>query len=577
VTAELVPEPPGAAIPPPAAPVDVHRMLEFHAGPPGGSATRHLCAAAHLDREFRTSAIRELVENRHRVPAPAPGVETDRVLEHCLRARRAAVTTGLVTIAIGILGLVISPIAVLGMVIVALAVRGIGAVARFAGGILRMRPRPERTARSRMVTGLLVIAVLIAMSIGAVGVSLILPDAGAYLGMGVVLIVAWILTGAVARFWRRSVLAGLHLPASHLGGAPFPALRPVFDKLRMRAVEVDTIYGDFSPFAGSGLEDRESDWSFSIELRPSADRRKQRRAADPMEAPDLHRRVMEAIAGLRTGPLYPGDPLHRILVTDRIFRSGLRLDPPPAWFGHLATWDPATGRPVLDPAWADMVDLGAHERLRHYIEARVELWEYQIVASVFVRVHVQGNLLEMDGLATILPPVAARYRTVDDALPPDPITDGAAVLWEAVSELPADISHAAAEPWAWAQSALRAWLRGKWYRAMLAANRAVDHAPTLSVRELGAEPFYQQRFQQADVDRFFRSVARRAYSAVLVALRESGYDTSEFDQILQQNNNFNSGTQVFGSVSNVGQFAGGAGAAADRTVATRQPRLAPQL
>jgi hypothetical protein len=221
-----------------------------------------------------------------------------------------------------------------------------------------------------------------------------------------------------------------------------------------------------------------------------------------------------------------------------------------------------------------MVDLGAHERLRHYIEVRVELWEYQVVASIFLRIHVQGNLLEMDGLATILPPVAERYREVDDVLPPDILTDGAAVLWEAISELPTDITHAAAEPWAWVQSAVRARRRGKWYRSMLAARRAVDHAPRLSVRELGAEPFYQQRFQEADVDRFFRSVSRRACSAVLETLRRYGYDTSEFDRILQQNIN-NGGTQVFGSVSNVGQFAGGAGGSANRTVTTHQPQLAP--
>jgi hypothetical protein len=272
------------------------------------------------------------------------------------------------------------------------------------------------------------------------------------------------------------------------------------------------------------------------------------------------------------GALYPGDPLRHIIVVDRVFRSGLRFEPPSQWFGQLATWDGSIGRPVLNPGWAEMMDLGAHERLRHYIEVRVELWEFQVVASLFLRIHVQGNLLEMDGLATLLPPVAHRYRQVANVLPPDILADGTAVLWEAISELPTDIIHAAAEPWARLRSAVHAWNRGRWYRRMIESGRAVDHAPELSVRELGAEPYYQQRFQEADVDRFFQSVKKRAFTAVLETLRSHGYDTSEFDRIVNQN--IDNSTQFNGPVNNSGQFAAGPGASTN-PVTTPQPQLAP--
>src|SRR5436305_11948935 len=82
--------------------------VEREAGAPTGSATRHLCAAAYLDRDFRNRAIEELVEHSYRVPAPTPGTDAGRVLEACLQARKAAVVRGVVFLVIGLLGLVLS-------------------------------------------------------------------------------------------------------------------------------------------------------------------------------------------------------------------------------------------------------------------------------------------------------------------------------------------------------------------------------------------------------------------------------------------------------------------------------------
>ena len=123
---------------------DIHSLIEFHAGPPGGDATRHLSAAAYLDRDFRTKVIAELVENRYRVPAPTPGIEADRVLDHCLRARRAAVVTGSATIAIGLLGLMISPFAVLIVLVMAVLLRGTRAAASTIAGPCGVGPDRHR-------------------------------------------------------------------------------------------------------------------------------------------------------------------------------------------------------------------------------------------------------------------------------------------------------------------------------------------------------------------------------------------------------------------------------------------------
>ncbi|GCD40195.1 membrane protein [Streptomyces chrestomyceticus JCM 4735] len=94
------PGPPIPAVPPrprrpPEPPAPSRQLIEHHAGPPRGTATRYLCAAGYLDRTFRDAVIAELVEHPYRVPAPSPGTELVRVLHECLRARRAPFLAGL--------------------------------------------------------------------------------------------------------------------------------------------------------------------------------------------------------------------------------------------------------------------------------------------------------------------------------------------------------------------------------------------------------------------------------------------------------------------------------------------------
>ena len=96
-----------------------------------------------------------------------------------------------------------------------------------------------------------------------------------------------------------------------------------------------------------------------------------------------------------------------------------------------------------------------------------------------------------------------------------------------------DVTTSLWEPWAMLRTAVRTGNRQRWYRRMTALGRPVDHGPQLSLRELGAEPHYQQLFQELDVRRFFTSVRERAFTAVVAELRRTGYDTSEFEQAAQ--------------------------------------------
>jgi hypothetical protein len=553
---------------------DVRRWADQQAGAPGGDATRHLCAAAHLDRDFRTQAIEELVEHRYRVPAPTPGTDVARVLEACLLARRAAVRQGTAILAIGVAGLLLSEGGVVLALFVLFTLRLAMAIAAHAPRGVRQDSRSLVLLRmswsARLLVALPVAALLMAMvggllavllmALGQVSLASALGSGGGGGSLGgdstpgtlspsmafgwtVLTVVLWIAVGTVHRYHRRRRMTAPPEAASDPPGAAFPSIAPVFQRLTSRITEGETVYGGKAAFVGSGVGMREEDWSYSIELRPSRERRLQNRPHDGLTVSDVHRLVARELAALGGGPLYPGDTLHRISVRDRVFRFGLRDRPAQEWLASLSRPDPRRGVWTLDPETVAVIDLASHERLRHYLEVRTQIWEEQVVASVFIRIHLQGGLLQMEGLPFVLPPVAARYRVVDEMLPPDLASDWPLLVGQAIAGLPRDVAGALLEPVAWLASMLRVRYRERWYRRMIAAGRPVQHGPNFSLRELGAEPEYPQRFQELDVDRYVQGVRRRAVSAVLKVLKQHGYETEEFEQIV----NINNGNQVFGA------------------------------
>jgi hypothetical protein len=564
---------------------DLDDGFEGQAGHRGGDATRHLRAAAHLDRWFRAAAIAELVENRHRIPAPSPGVDAGLVLEECLLARRWAVTAACFDLAIGVAALIVSAWAVLyaiGLLIllalVVQCVRGIASSYRLNGD----------SAKAALLRGAL--ALVSGITAIVVATSLVLPrihpaagTAGAGRGSAgtsifvsaLVILTLWTAVGAVHLGERKQRLAALLLlpggPAPlPVPGGEFPKLKKVFQRLHARESEAETVYGGFNAFVGSGLEQTDERWSFAVELRP--DPRSPHTSAEPapLETPDLHDRIRQGLADLARGGLYPGDVLHRISVRDRLFRSGLHETGPEHWYGRFSRTDEAGHRRVLEPHAVDLLDLGAHERLRHYVEARVELWEQQVVASVFLRIHVQGRLLQMEGLPFVLPPVKAAYRRLDQVAPHEPKADTVSAVCSALIGMPGALLAAVAEPIAALASAYRGASRVRWHRRMTAAGLPVDYGSTVSLRELGAEMLYQQRFQPIDVYRFYMSVRKRVATVVLEALREHGLDTSEFEQFVQSIN-INHRIQNYDSLV-AGVQAAGPGAQASKAAKPEKPR-----
>jgi hypothetical protein len=283
--------------------------------------------------------------------------------------------------------------------------------------------------------------------------------------------------------------------------------------------------------------------------------------------------------------------MHGITVMDHVFKSGLRLGPAGDWsgsgpgsaFGRMAPYAArdAVRELGLDPEasppptwWADSLDLAAEERLRHYVAVRVGSWNEEVTLTVFIRVHVQGGLLFLENRAFLLPPIARVYhQAVDGAMPPADFFEWAGLLRRSLWSSFVLAGRAVPDLYRSVRTLVRTARREAWYRRMCQANRPVHHGPTCSVRELGAEPEYQQQFQEMDVQRFMKSIETRTLTAVREALREHGYRTDEYE--MRQSFVINNGVQVHGNVT--GNVQSGAHARATyQQVSAPQPRVGTQ-
>ncbi|MEF3114036.1 hypothetical protein [Streptomyces chrestomyceticus] len=595
------PGPPIPAVPPrprrpPEPPAPSRRLIDHHAGPPRGTATRYLCAAGYLDRTFRDAVIAELVEHPYRVPAPSPGTDLVRVLHECLRARRAPFLAGLAMLGVLAFGVLSGhwSATLLALLTVAL-LRLVGAGASAATVVppdetVRTRSSARRTLGS---AGQLAAAVVLAGLLVSVWVptqngrtlferemlprlpadmpfTVTAPRLAAYVA---ILFMLWVV-GVVWRCRTLFLLGDRDGPLSGRAAAVrtrVPSLKPVYATLRSQQSGPELLYRDHAPLVGLGVP--LEDWAIALELVPARKSDGQPVLPRTINAAMLHQAINAAVLDLGRGREYPGDGLHRLTVGDRVFRPGLRRGPATDWLGGMSVPVPGTNGAVrLDHRWATALDLFGHERLRHFLTIRIGSWQEEVVTTVLVRAITQGKVLHLEWQPYLLPPTAIAYRVVDSFAPLDLLADGPTVMGQAAWGLGRDMGSAIGQifgTWASAARAMRN--RGR-YRRLVRDGYAVNHAPAISVRELGAEEKFQNVFQEADVQRFLSTVWVRTQTAVLTLLKERGYDVSAFEQQAQNivNNNINNGTQINGGTQH-GPVAGGPGARA--RVTPPQPRV----
>ncbi|MGW1175667.1 hypothetical protein ACWD4P_18345 [Kitasatospora sp. NPDC002543] len=517
-----------------------------------------MSVGVHLDPEFRRRVIGELVKHEERSVPPSLGFDLVTVLAHALRARRAELLLGAVLAALWI-----------GFACVAL----LPAFGPSDGGTfewLVSKPKDPDKATFELVwpyvtnfAGFYAVVTLVTWFAkpaslrrhvlhAAPSTDYDRPPARPLrvfaAGLQVVLqLVYWILALWYAEHEPAGVLFPLALAAA-VGGHRLLTARlmrkelsrdafharptstlpdtPRHQRLR-RSLDTEQhsrliIYDPATPFLGAGFPHEA--WSFVLELKHRTTGPVVPSARD-LTARDVLELIVPRLAGLRqAAALTSLDRLREMEIDDVVFLP----------HGPIRSEVPRSPEDIAQHL-AEAVDEGGEPR-RRFLRVRIGSWGEQVVLTVHLRVHTQGQLLVVEVVPHVLGPVWREYELLADAV----VQRG--THWR--RHRPATSAFTASP------AAMRHLLRpGDWaLRPSKEAPGVVSARPLVSLRELATDTSISL-FQELDVSRYLKTVKERIIDGVREALHSQGYETGRFEQNV---------VQVMSGGIHIGSMSGGA-------------------
>lgn len=533
--------------------------------------TRYLCAAAHLDREFANSAIKEfLVEPTRAVPA-SPGVNAAAVLGEAVaaRTRRKLVDAALLLLLVGVL--VVTPLLVVGWLVVAMimavllagrigAVRvGKGALPMMVivGGILvlflfltpvldELTSSGSSSARSRAR------AAQVAADEGP-NIDAIL--AGFLIGLIVVVLLAdrftvWrLVTQRFGRFQASQLGAPstqdrqiLQLSPPRFVGLLSRFMNPMWTMAgKGHVAEPQGKQGDpvpvivhrgYDPFVGAGKRYRP--WSIAVPLQRVDDSKPPTELSTSM----LYLGIAKEIDKMRSATgLTPGMRLRELTIDELIIVPSDELidhlaEPAAADFLHDVQHAPYT---LLSEDRALQIRDNPIEWARYYLCFQVETWDRDLTMSIFLHVAMDDTTLYVEWTPCLLYPIKQRYQQIDNMTrsPILPIGQSIADLLT----LPASV--------------VRRFVGAVWLIRPIRREHGVINPDMFgaqrSLREIAADTDVHNYFQLADQDRYLKILESRFVRTVAALMREAGYATASFEQ--QAATVFTTSVHIGGSVT----------------------------
>lgn len=537
------------------------------AGPTGHtSATRYLCAAAHLDEAYARDVFDEVLHQPFRAVAPSYAVDLGPIVRHCLAARQRLLMRDALITGTFVVSLVLQ--------FTATITAGFLVLVALVGTLLLRATRGRATGRSTAAAkSALIVAVLIVLGLIVLyevmktlaGLLFFSLAPGLYTGQ--LLPVGGILVLLVA-LWAIATgerLLAHHMLVNRLSPGRFDPRdappEPWSQRNRLAYVQ-DAQWGNVTvyagalnrePFVGSGhVRDA---WSVPVPLTRSTSQNGTPPAEEPLTPEVLYDAMRRALLGLASGDGVRGERLPGLSVEDRLFVSGLL---PP---GHWALDANGLPRTLVSPEEMRRLMTLPRGPVRHYQSVRVNSWDGEVAVTVFLHFGIEAGMLYVEFVATVLPPIKARYHAVDAyrRLTLEAVTDTAGT---ALLDLPMTIVKAPANLVTTAVSAMRRRGRVRQEAHAIDSHLAYDYGSTTSARELGAEPEGSREiyFQMLDANRHIAVVQRRAIAVVEEVLRRHGYSTGEYEQ--RVNMVINQGMVINGGTFNGNAFAAGDGARA---------------
>jgi hypothetical protein len=570
------------------------------AGSPISSTTRYLSAAAYVDQTYAEIVIDEMVGQSHRAVAPALGYDVVTIVRHCFRAQRLWLRQNALLTVILLLGAFFCTAPTVTLFVVCL---------------LAHLFLPGRAGRAKgrvswpVIIGAIVVVVLGGCLLGPVAALLSMMRSGSFSTSGIgstydssagggsggtlarfllgllAVVVGLIVVVTVHRYRMIEIITG-----DLARGRPAGTRRPEAREVERRLDVIDAAQGGnivlhagFEPFVGAG--ERVNTWAVATELRarPPA-------GAEPAAGPgprvdldpnDLMRHLKHRLASMRGRELPDPARIVGLQMRDQVVSSGTRWhDYPlidertrlPYSFAGTETVEAIIRSPQTSARHFLRVSVGAPDRAAVGADGHTIMpAEHQsVISSTFIHVAVEGGLLYVELVATVLGPIRQDYLEIDRYAATDDRLSSA--VGEAFRRFLGDVAVAPAR-------LVRALYRqftlvGAIHRAdrEAASEPVYDFGSRLDVRQLASRPTYANYLQGLDAEKYTRLIDKRVTEAIDEYLVTNGIDSSDF--VAKANFHQYNNTAVVAGDNN-GSIAVGLGAKASQagvTITTGQIR-----
>jgi hypothetical protein len=326
------------------------------------------------------------------------------------------------------------------------------------------------------------------------------------------------------------------------------------------------LHSGYNPFLGAGGV--LGAWSMAMELKPEEDEdgNRPRRAVevDPVE---LNRYVKQRLAALRSTDLREAERMSGLTLRDQIVSAGVGGQ---GW--PLVDTDALVPYSHATPQAMESVIRHPQASVRHFLRATVGAnvtpvqsgdgrllipgEHHGISVSTFIHLAVEGGMLYVETVSTVLGPLTGRYRRIDDYPVNSTRVTGRALL-ESCRDFGENVVLA---PFRLVLSLAR-------MHALYRATRDTEAGETDGITDFGARFDLRHDtsarrpvtyLQRLDAEKYSKLIERRISEAVIGYLRAQGIDTSEYESRMNVYNN----SGVFISGDNYGAAAAGAESAA---------------
>jgi hypothetical protein len=415
-------------------------------------ATCYICAAVYFNEDFCNQIIKEIFEEEHKVIAKSYGVDLSTIVKNCLAAREI---------------------------------------------------RDVRNLKLALLLLITLISAIIAKNI--LVVIFFYP-------------IAYLIVYSEFYRIRYNLVAKHFLKKSfNSKSIKFKSNPSVENRLQELANEQEgniIIYGEFSPFVGSG--EYINGWSFTININKG--KKEGEKVVIPLafDLNEIHTYINDSINKLNLDNLTLEDNLH---INGQEIRDKNNFLPDPL------------KRPVTlveSQLIRDFMEKPTHT-IRHYKSIRVTDWNGELILSIFLRFVKVGQNLFIEASYYLLTPLGKYYRQFDNLLPEPTSEQSRELVLESIFKA---ISLWLLSPFAVFSRFNRYRVNQRQYyinRRNIEANPAFNYGATDSLRERVSYPEYRRYFQKLDQDMYLKIIERQIIDNIKNFLESKKIDTSDFE------------------------------------------------